>query len=257
MTPVAAVAAIGQDDAMPTRLQHLVIDARDPAALARWWADALGWAVTAEEPDEVVVEPPGPDGLPLVFVPVPEPKTGKNRVHLDLRSASAEDQAAQVDRLTGLGARPADIGQGPGLPWVVLADPEGNEFCVLDPREQYAGTGPVAAVVVDAADPEGLARFWSEATGWPVVRTGASFASLRPDPARGPFIELIGVDEPKRVKDRLHLDVAPYAGDDPAAEVARLRAAGASPADVGQGPEVTWVVLADPEGNEFCVLSPR
>jgi predicted enzyme related to lactoylglutathione lyase len=251
------VVAVGQDAAMPTRFQHLVIDARDPAALARWWADALGWAVTAEEPDEVVVEPPGADGLPLVFVPVPEPKTGKNRIHLDLRSASAEDQAAQVDRLTGLGARPADIGQGSAVPWVVLADPEGNELCVLDPREQYAATGPVAAVVVDAADPQGLARFWSEAAGWPVVRSGDGFASLRPDPPRGPFIEFVKVDEPKRVKDRLHLDVAPYAGDDQAAEVARLRALGASPADVGQGPEVTWVVLADPEGNEFCVLSPR
>jgi glyoxalase superfamily protein len=72
-------------------------------------------------------------GVPLVFVPVADPKVGKNRVHLDLRSATADDQAAQVARLTGLGARPADIGQG-DVPWVVLADPEGNEFCVLSPR---------------------------------------------------------------------------------------------------------------------------
>jgi predicted enzyme related to lactoylglutathione lyase len=120
---------------MPTRLQHVVVDATDPAALARWWAEALGWTITLEEPDEVEVEPPGLDGLgvPLVFVPVADPKVGKNRVHLDLRSATADDQAAQVARLTGLGARPADIGQG-DVPWVVLADPEGNEFCVLSPR---------------------------------------------------------------------------------------------------------------------------
>jgi hypothetical protein len=121
---------------MPTRLAHVVVDAADPPALARWWADALGWAVTEEEPSEVVIEPSGADGsgFPLVFVPVADPKVGKNRVHLDLRSASAEQQAATVARLTGAGARHADIGQGDEVPWVVLADPEGNEFCVLDPR---------------------------------------------------------------------------------------------------------------------------
>jgi hypothetical protein len=242
---------------MPTRLQHVVVDAADPAALARWWAEALGWAITLEEPDEAEVEPPQPDGLglPLVFVPVADPKVGKNRVHLDLRSATPDDQAAQVARLTGLGARPADIGQG-DVPWVVLADPEGNEFCVLDPRDQYAVTGPVAAIVVDAADPAPLARFWSEAAGWPLAASGDRFASLRSASGTGPFVEFLQVGDPKRVKNRLHLDVAPFAGDDQAAEVARLRALGATPADVGQG-EVTWVVLADPEGNEFCVLSPR
>jgi predicted enzyme related to lactoylglutathione lyase len=119
---------------MPTRLVWVVVDAADPTALARWWAEALGWAITAEEPDEVAVEPPEPDGLgvPLVFVAVADPKVGKNRVHLDLRSATVDDQAAQVARLTGLGAYPADIGQG-DVPWVVLADPEGNELCVLSP----------------------------------------------------------------------------------------------------------------------------
>jgi predicted enzyme related to lactoylglutathione lyase len=242
---------------MPTRLMHMVVDAADPAALARWWAEALGWAITWEEPDEVAVEPPGPDGLgvPLVFVPVADPKVTKNRVHLDLRSADVDDQAAQVARLTGLGARPADIGQG-DVPWVVLADPEGNELCVLDPREEYAGTGAVAAIVVDAADPAALARFWAEAAGWSLVETTGWSASLRAPSGTGPFLELIKVPDPKRVKNRLHLDVAPYRGDDHAAEVARLRDLGATPADVGQG-DVPWVVLADPEGNELCVLTPR
>ena len=121
-----------------TRLVHLVIDSADPPGLARFWSAALGWEVGAEEPGEVVVWPhgydyPDPGALPLVFVPVPEPKTGKNRVHIDLASTSAAHQAAQVDRLLGLGATRADIGQGE-VPWVVLADPEGNEFCVLTPR---------------------------------------------------------------------------------------------------------------------------
>jgi Glyoxalase-like domain len=190
-------------------------------------------------------------------VPVPEPKQGKNRVHLDLRSASDADQADLVERLVRQGASPADIGQS-GTPWVVLADPEGNEFCVLDPREPYAATdtGPVAAVVVDALDPPALARFWAAATGWAVVRSSGEVASLRDPLATGPFIEFIRVADPNPVKNRVHLDVAPYPDGQQAAEVARLRGLGATPADVGQG-EVTWVVLADPEGNEFCVLGPR
>jgi predicted enzyme related to lactoylglutathione lyase len=123
---------------MPTRLVHIVVDAADPPRLAGFWAAALGWEVRQEEEDEVDVMPagytyPDPAALPLVFVPVPEPKTAKNRVHLDLNTESAEHQAAEVERLLGLGATRADIGQG-DVPWVVLADPEGNEFCVLTPR---------------------------------------------------------------------------------------------------------------------------
>jgi predicted enzyme related to lactoylglutathione lyase len=115
---------------------HLVIDAADPARLARFWAAALGWEVADETPDEVDVWPdgytyPDPVALPLVFVPVPEPKTGKNRVHLDLATESAAHQAAEVERLLVLGAVRADVGQG-DVPWVVLADPEGNEFCVVE-----------------------------------------------------------------------------------------------------------------------------
>jgi hypothetical protein len=243
---------------MPTRLESLVVDAADPRALARWWADALGWAVTAQEPLEVAVEPPTPDGLgvPLVFVAVADPKVGKNRLHLDLPSASADDQAAQVARLVGLGARPADIGQGEEVPWVVLADPEGNEFCVLDWHDQDAATGAVAAMVVDAADPPALARFWSQAAGWPPVGSGERSSLLRSVSGQGPYLEFVTVQEPKRVKNRLHLDVAPYPGEDHAAEVARLRALGATPTDVGQR-GVAWVVMADPEGNEFCVITPR
>ena len=120
---------------MATRLVHLVVDAAEPARLARFWAAALGWEVGDEEDDEVDVWPagyryPDPIALPLVFVPVPEPKTVKNRVHLDLATTSAAHQAAEVERLLGVGAVPADIGQD-DVPWQVLADPEGNEFCAF------------------------------------------------------------------------------------------------------------------------------
>jgi len=104
-------------------------------------------------------------------------------------------------------------------------------------------------MVVDTADPPALACFWSEAAGWPLVRSDDVLASLRSASGRGPFLEFVRVDEPKRVKNRLHLDVAPHPGEDHAAEVARLRALGATPADVGKR-GVSWVVLADPEAND-------
>jgi hypothetical protein len=245
---------------MPTRLVHVVIDASDPAGLARFWAAALGWETTDETAAEVDVEPagysyPDPVALPLVFVPVAEPKSGKNRVHLDLATTSAAHQAEWVSRLRGLGATPIDIGQG-DVPWTVLADPEGNEFCVLEPRDIYRDTGPVAAVIIDCADPAALAPFWVSAAGWPVTRTEEDIVGLRSPAGTGPYLELLRVPDRKSVKDRLHPDVAPYRDGDPAAEVARLGREGARPADVGQG-DVSWTVLADPEGNEFCVLTPR
>jgi predicted enzyme related to lactoylglutathione lyase len=245
---------------MSTRLVQLVIDANDPPRLARFWAAALGWEVAAEEPDEVEVSPPGydypdPGALPLVFVPVPEAKTVKDRVHLDLATESAGHQADVVARLRGLGARPLDIGQG-DVPWVVLADPEGNELCVLEPRPVYADTGPVAAVVVDSPDPAALAGFWKLASGWAQTSSEDGFVAFRSPQGVGPYLEFLRVGDPKVVKNRVHPDVAPYQGEDPAAAVKALQEAGAVPADIGQG-DVSWTVLADPQGNEFCVLSPR
>ena len=118
---------------MSPRLVHVVIDAIDPAWQAR------GWEIAPSEPDEVDVWPagcsyPDPVALPLVFVRVPEPKTVKNRVHLDLATTSAEQQESEVGRIIGLGAAMIDIGQG-DVPWTVLADPERSEFCVLTPAE--------------------------------------------------------------------------------------------------------------------------
>jgi len=113
----------------------LCIDSTDPAKVASFWQAALGWRRTYKRADEVVLEPAAgspEDGvaLDLVFRCVPETKTIKNRLHLDLRP---EDQAAEVSRLEGLGARRADVGQGPDARWAVMADPEGNEFDVLRP----------------------------------------------------------------------------------------------------------------------------
>jgi len=170
--------------------------------------------------------------------------------------AGTSHQAAEVQRLRDLGATLADVGQDQ-VRWVVLADPEGNELCVLDPRAAYRDTGPVAAVVVDSAHPASLAPFCSATAGWLPQNVDESWASLRSPNGVGPYLELLRVPDAKTVKNRIHLDVAPYPGDDHQAEVARPRDYGPVPADVGQGGEAPWVVLADPEGNEFCVLTPR
>ncbi|HWG60932.1 MAG TPA: VOC family protein [Streptosporangiaceae bacterium] len=246
---------------MATRLVHVVADANDPASLARFWASALEWDIADETGEEVDVWPagyqyPDPVAMPLVFVPVPEPKAGKNRVHLDLATTSARHQADLVGRLKDLGATPADIGQG-DVPWELMADPEGNEFCVLEPRQTYLDTGPVAAILTDCGDPAALARFWVKASGWQVQYAQDNIVGLRSPEGVGPYLEFLRVPDPKTVKNRVHPDVAPFRGDDPASEVARLLNDGATPADVGQGDDVSWTVLADPEGNEFCVLSPR
>ena len=118
---------------MSIRWQCVCVDSVDPAGLATFWAEVLGWRKTYEDPDEVVLEPPAgspEDGASpdLLFGRVPDEKAGKNRLHIDLRP---DDQEAEVARIEGLGARRTDVGQSADVTWVVLADPEGNEFCVL------------------------------------------------------------------------------------------------------------------------------
>jgi len=240
-----------------TRLDSVVFDALDHRALARWWSEAVGWPVGFADEDEAELRAPEGGALSwLTFVPAPERKVAKNRVHVDLATSSVEEQAATVERLVASGATRIDVGQG-DVPWVVLGDPEGNELCVLEPRDELAPLGRLAAVVVHAVDPTGQASFWEAATGWSVCGRTDNAVQLRPPGASGPLLAFVGVDDAKVVKHRVHLDVAPFAGDDQQAEVDRLVALGARRVDVGQGPDVSWVVLADPEGGEFCVLSPR
>lgn len=138
---------------MAIRWYSVVIDSQDVASQAQWWATVLSWEVVYESDDEVVIVPPiavqqeeDPSSTPFadraqgwVFVSVPEGKTVKNRIHLDLAPDRESDHAAEVQRLVDLGARHVDVGQvesGPdAVTWTVLADPEGNEFCLLSPRD--------------------------------------------------------------------------------------------------------------------------
>ena len=117
---------------MALEWQQTIVDARDPVALGRWWQEALGWVVVNDDPEEFEIRP-APDRLPgLLFGRVPEPKTLKNRLHLDFRP---DDRDAAVARLLDLGATRADVGQGEQS-WIVLSDPEGNEFCLLSSRDR-------------------------------------------------------------------------------------------------------------------------
>ena len=117
---------------MGAKLTEVVIDAADPERLAGFWADVLDWRRTGAYDGVVEIAGPDGEGPTLVFVPVPEPKTLKNRVHLDVNPRGC-DQAEELVRLHSLGAVPVDVGQGEQT-WVVLADPEGNEFCLLRTR---------------------------------------------------------------------------------------------------------------------------
>jgi catechol 2,3-dioxygenase-like lactoylglutathione lyase family enzyme len=114
---------------MPVRLHHIVVDARDLPGLARFWTQALGWKILSERENEIVIGADDDAPVGMCFMPVTDPKTVKNRVHLDLTS-SAADRDQEIDRLLALGARRVDIGQTGAESWTVLADPEGNEFCV-------------------------------------------------------------------------------------------------------------------------------
>lgn len=112
---------------MSLEWEQVVVEARDTVMLGRWWREALGWVIVNDDPDEFEIRP-APDRVPgLLFLQVDEHKRTKNRLHLDFRP---DDQQAEVERLTALGATAIDIGQGDAS-WVVMADPEGNEFCVL------------------------------------------------------------------------------------------------------------------------------
>lgn len=119
---------------MPVRLHHTVIDAHDLPGLAQFWTLALGWKVLSEHEREIVIGTDENAAIGICFMPVTDQKTVKNRVHLDLTTA-AQDRDQEIERLLALGARRVDIGQTGAESWTVLADPEGNEFCVIRPKE--------------------------------------------------------------------------------------------------------------------------
>ncbi|NHA69179.1 VOC family protein [Phycicoccus flavus] len=234
-------------------LENIALDAADPARLGRFWAALLGAEVTHESPDllEARVAVPGGPWLDLCLPRVSEAAPAHPRLHLDI--SGGRDQDEMVARALALGARHLDIGQG-DVPWVVLADPEGNPFCVMEDRPAYRRSGPVAALPLDSADPQRDLAFWTAVSGW-VPAGSEPVLALRHPSGSGPLLELCPEPRPKEpgTKNRLHLDVRLAADDDPDAVLALALELGATPVEHDWGP-LPWQVLRDPSGNEVCLL---
>ena len=217
---------------------ELCIDVTDPrAGMAQFWAAAVGGHATAPrddtDPGDVMGNPPGGD---LAMCPVSEPTTVKQRVHLDVHTTDVQllvDAGATVLR------EPDEE-----ISWTVLADPEGGEVCAF--LRDQVGDYRLYEVVVDSADPERVARWWAERFGVTAGHEGGTEWAVGDVPGM-PFECFVfdTVPEPKTVKNRIHWDVYGKVEDFLAAGATRLWEGNA------------WTVLADPEGNEFCVFPPE
>jgi catechol 2,3-dioxygenase-like lactoylglutathione lyase family enzyme len=233
---------------VPSELLALTFDARDAPRLAAFWADVLGREVV-DDPRGALV--PGSDTqLGLRFVPSRAEKVGPNRMHLHLTSTSPDDQQHTVEAALERGASHLDVGQLPEEGHVVLADPGGNEFCVIEPGNSFlAGCGFLGELACDGTREVGL--FWSEALGWPLVWDQDQETAVQ-SPHGGTKVAWAGPPvAPKTGKNRQRFDLA-VVGSDLGTEVDRLATLGAT--RLGSAEDGT-VELADPDGNEFCLTA--
>ncbi|MFW5470644.1 VOC family protein [Knoellia sp. CPCC 206435] len=239
-------------------LENVVVDAEHPQRLGRFWEELLGCSTLTDEPDAFETRLSVPDGpaLDLCFQRVSTPPTPNPRLHLEVYGGEPDAQDAVVRRALELGARHLDIGQRE-VPWVVLADPEDNPFCVMEDRAEYAVSGPLSSLPLECADVERDARFWSELSGWVPVDSVMPGA-LRHPSGRGPLLELCPERRPAASgeKNRLHLDLRLEAGDDPDLTAARLLELGGAVVDHDWG-DLPWNVFTDPSGNILCLLPAR
>jgi predicted enzyme related to lactoylglutathione lyase len=237
---------------MTSDLLALCFDANDHVRVAEFWAGLLGWETTRDPRGGLALLPADDTGFRLRFVPSQEPKIRQNQIHFDLTSTSLDGQRETVERALALGGRHIDVGQTPDDGHVVLADPEGNEFCVIEPGNAFlADCGFIGALACDGSQEVGY--FWSRALDWPLVWDQDQETAIR-SPHGGPKVTWGGPPvAAKTGKNRLHFDLAPPAGGDLRAEVDRLVSLGATRLDIGQG-DAGWAVMADPDGNEFCVV---
>lgn len=244
---------------MAAHLENIVIDSLDPDGLARFWSQTLNLPISYRASDEVDLRltfSDDPDGfLDLCIGVAQEVPAPPHRIHLDLYGADQQQQV--VRRALRAGGQRLGIGLGE-VPWVVLADPQGYPFRVRENPPAYVDTGPLAALLIDAADPETTAAFWAAASGWvdstDAATGGLGYVVLRHPSLRGPLLEFCPVNSPKPGKNPIHLDLR--AVDDAQVEVERLKGLGAQPVEHDWG-ELPWTVFVDPAGNEFCLLPPN
>jgi hypothetical protein len=231
---------------MPLRLVSVTFDAHDPMRVARFWADLLRREVVEEAGDALL---PGDDTqVGLRFAPGGAEMVRLNRMHLHLTSASAAEQQQTVATALRLGGDHLDVGQRPEEGHVVLVDPEGYEFCVIEAGNNFlAGCGFLGEVACDGTREVGL--FWSAALGWPLVWDQNEETAIQ-SPHGGTKLAWGGPPVAAKVgRNRQRFDLAPTGGDQQA-EVDRLVSLGAIRLETGADGAV---VLADPDGNEFTL----
>ncbi|MFE7568181.1 VOC family protein [Streptomyces sp. NPDC057539] len=240
---------------MTSQLFAICFNTPQPPALARFWSGVLGWESAEGPDDDVAILPPDAAGFRIRFLPGQEPKTGQNRAHFDLTSSSPEDQRQTVARALRLGGIHIDVGQLPEEGHVVLADPDGNEFCVIEADNKFlADTGVIGALACDGTQQVGY--FWSEALRWPLVWDQDQETAIQ-SPNGGTKITWGGPPvAPKTGTNRLYLELALPADADREAEIARLISLGATRTDTSEG-HGGRVRMLDPDGNEFTVQEPR
>ena len=239
-----------------SRLVAVCVDAVDPLRVARFWAAVLQWDVDrasnhGDTHDAVGVLSPQPKTPFMLFLPAQAGKTTKNPIHLDLSSLSLQDQSEAVAQCIERGAQSIDVGQRPEESHVVLADPEGNEFCVPEPGNSFVDNRSRFGSITCDGSPE-VGHFWSAALGWPLVWDQDGETAIRAPDATGPFVTWGGPTPPSAKPRRWHFDIAPLAGDQEA-EVERLTSLGATPVKTAAS-DSSRVVLTDPDQNPFCVL---
>jgi catechol 2,3-dioxygenase-like lactoylglutathione lyase family enzyme len=239
---------------MAARLVALAFDAVAPEELARFWAEALGWEIGRREAGTVELVPTDVTSFGLLFRPGPE-KVGQNRIHFDLTTSSEDDQRRTVTDLVAIGGRHLDIGQSPEEPHVVLADPEGNELCIIEPWNRFlAGCPRLGAVNCDGT--HALGCFYRDALGWPLVWDQDEETAIQAPDGTGPKITWSGPPlMPKVGKERLHIHLAPTSGTSVQAALDHLVALGATRGDGVHGCPGA-IALADVDGNELCLLEP-
>jgi catechol 2,3-dioxygenase-like lactoylglutathione lyase family enzyme len=238
-----------------TQLAALALDAIEPNELARFWADALGWTIVEARGGAVELVPADATGFHVLLQRVVHHKAGQNRIHFDVTTTSVDDQNDTVAELVAQGATHIDIGQDPGEPHVVLADPEGNELCIIEPTNRFlASCTRLGAVNCDGT--RALGHFFSEALGWPLVWDQDEETAIQAPLGTGPKITWSGPPlMPKRGVERFHFHIAPAPGTSTQTALDHLFALGATPRDEGHACPGA-IALADVDGNDLCLVEP-
>ena len=240
---------------MTLHLVGLAFDAMAPNQLGGFWSQALGWDIREPDGGGVELVPMDDASFHVLFRAVGDEKVGQSRIHFDLTTTSFDDQHNTVAELLAIGARHIDIGQDANDAHVVLADPEGNEFCIIEPYNRFlAGCPRLGAVNCDGT--RDLGYFYGEALGWPLVWDQDEETAIQAPDGTGPKITWSGPPlMPKSGKERIHFHIAPSSGTCAQAALDRVVALGATRFNAGLGCPGA-IVLADVDGNEFCLVEP-